>query len=304
MLNDESDPHADDAGWITVVVPRTPATLFIEWAPHDTPLQSDLPYRSRYYVDAEREGDAPTRRRLHNLGYWHERSLEKNIKAFQRDYGDAKADGKAKSIHTELLAYHDEGRVPFRPWGTQKEPEPASTSDNLSGKEGEIARADDPNANPRGNQTAASPQRPSNALGLTEGQPTPAGQDADPGGGGAGGNTVVRATCGNCNIGGMTRRNGCRSAGIRRVVDVDLLLDLPDCGQTIAQLFGTLETESGHVARHDALAHAGDGSGAIGGSRAIAGVDHVIGHVSRAIEREVGGICQSRERCSQSRSQH
>lgn len=124
VLN-EADPNADEAGWITVVVPGAPTMLLIEWAPAHAPIAPDLPHRAWYYteVDTAPERDGPTRRRLSNLGYSSQRALGDNVKAFQRDYGYAAADGLPSSIASDLEVYHDEGRVPLRNWGKTGNPE-------------------------------------------------------------------------------------------------------------------------------------------------------------------------------------
>ncbi|MEZ4311948.1 MAG: hypothetical protein R3F14_28300 [Polyangiaceae bacterium] len=51
MLANPDQPNADGEGWIKVKLPRAPEGVHVEWAPADTPLTADLPYRKRYYVD-------------------------------------------------------------------------------------------------------------------------------------------------------------------------------------------------------------------------------------------------------------
>jgi hypothetical protein len=130
VLN-EADPHADEAGWITVEVPGGSTMLLVEWAPAHAPIAPDLPHRTWYYaeVDEAPERDGPTRRRLSNLGYSAQRSLGDNVKAFQRDYGYSDVNGLPTAIASDLEVYHDEGRVPVRNWGTTGAPESASPAD-------------------------------------------------------------------------------------------------------------------------------------------------------------------------------
>lgn len=118
LLN-EDDPNADGDGWITVVVPREPVTLFVEWAPASTPIDPDLPYRAHLYVTVDMEGDPDrvesTRRRLHNLGYSRDHSLEENICVFQREYGYERTSGEVKDVADDVARFHDEGVVPHMP---------------------------------------------------------------------------------------------------------------------------------------------------------------------------------------------
>jgi hypothetical protein len=112
----EDTPHADGEGWITVALAHAPQTVLLEWAPPDTPADPIYPYRRYYFVDTRADDDEGLRRRLHNLGYTKHRSVAENVATFQRDYG-LPTSGRIADIETELVTFHDEGRVPVRSLG-------------------------------------------------------------------------------------------------------------------------------------------------------------------------------------------
>jgi hypothetical protein len=112
----EDTPNADGEGWLTVALAHAPQTVLLEWAPPDTPADPIYPYRRYYFVDTRADDDEGLRRRLHNLGYTKHRSVAENVATFQRDYG-LPTSGRIADIETELVMFHDEGRVPVRSLG-------------------------------------------------------------------------------------------------------------------------------------------------------------------------------------------
>ncbi|MEZ4299446.1 MAG: hypothetical protein R3B70_31130 [Polyangiaceae bacterium] len=113
MLVNLDEPNADGEGWITVEVEHDVQTVWVEWAPADTPLRPDLPYRKRYFVDlAEHDEEESTRRRLHNLGFSFLPSLRENIQDFQYTYDYEELTGEIEDIRDDLLAFHDGAMVP------------------------------------------------------------------------------------------------------------------------------------------------------------------------------------------------
>ncbi len=104
----EDRPNADGDGWLTVTLPHSPETVFLEWAPVDTPPAPYYPYRKHYYVKL-RHGQEATRRMLHNLGFYSQSTLAENIKDFQRSYG-YEIDGQLENVPPpRLRRYHAKG---------------------------------------------------------------------------------------------------------------------------------------------------------------------------------------------------
>ena len=111
-----ASPYADGEGKIEVKLSREVETVFAEWAPADTPLEPEYPYRRQYYVDlALDDRDEAARRRLSNLGFSMWPSLHENIVEFQIHYDYPEPHGNLDDIEADLARYHDEGQVPVKP---------------------------------------------------------------------------------------------------------------------------------------------------------------------------------------------
>lgn len=104
---------ADGDGRVEVIVPRVPATLLVEWAPAGAPKDPRYPYRTRYFSDLGAESRQSGRRRLANLGFWKERTLEDNVREFQHRYAHPLQTGDLRDIEAELTLYHDTGCPPI-----------------------------------------------------------------------------------------------------------------------------------------------------------------------------------------------
>jgi hypothetical protein len=119
----EDKPNADGDGRLRVTLPRAPESLLIEWAPADTPDDPCYPYRALYFSDLRATFEETGRRRLANLGFWTERTLEDNVRAFQRRYGYPRETGNLADIDDELTLFHDQGCPPIT-----HDPEPGTAS--------------------------------------------------------------------------------------------------------------------------------------------------------------------------------
>jgi hypothetical protein len=96
-----------------VVLNREPETIYVEWAPADTPLAPIYPYRKTCYVRLyEGEGQHAGRRRLHNLGFGKRRTLRRNVEDFQRHFEYSAITGELDDIEDALRLYHDAGCMP------------------------------------------------------------------------------------------------------------------------------------------------------------------------------------------------
>lgn len=109
----EDAQNADGDGRVKLKLPRVPTTLLVEWAPEDTPLDPRYPYRALYHVDLGHEPRDKGRRRLANLGFWTARTLEDNVREFQRCYDNPKVSGELSDIQSQLDLYHDHGCPPI-----------------------------------------------------------------------------------------------------------------------------------------------------------------------------------------------
>jgi len=111
VLNEEK-PNADAKGWITIEHWRLPEQIIVEWAPRGMPLEPRYPYRKLYYVHIPADDrDEGARRRLHNLGFSVEATLEGNIRAFQSAYGHTPT-GEIAHVEKTLIDFHDHGLLP------------------------------------------------------------------------------------------------------------------------------------------------------------------------------------------------
>jgi len=129
------DPHADAAGWMTVVVRRPIKTVVLEWAPNGQPSKPELPYRTRYFVELAEEGQTttpdpreepePWRRRLHNLGFSAHATDEENVAEFERHYGLDVTEQLA-SAAPSLQDFHDNATLPISDGPSADAPEPAA----------------------------------------------------------------------------------------------------------------------------------------------------------------------------------
>lgn len=122
----EDTPSADGAGRMKVLLPQAPATLLVEWAPEGTPDDPRYPYRARYFADLSADFEQSGRRRLANLGFVTERSLEGNVREFQRRYHHPRETGQLADIDAELTTYHDLGCPPITHDPEPSDPEPPS----------------------------------------------------------------------------------------------------------------------------------------------------------------------------------
>lgn len=115
-----SAPYADGEGKVEVKLPREVETVFAEWAPADTPLEPEYPYRRQYYVDlALDDRDEAARRRLSNLGFSMWPSLHENIVEFQIRYDYPEPHGHLDDIEDDLVRYHDQGQLPVKQPSTE-----------------------------------------------------------------------------------------------------------------------------------------------------------------------------------------
>ncbi|MCA9618071.1 MAG: hypothetical protein KC731_03560 [Myxococcales bacterium] len=122
--------NANHDGWMTVAVPHDVNSVFVEWAPEDTPLGPPYPYRKRYFVSLgeDETSEEADRRRLHNLGFTVYDTLEENVEDFQVEYDYDEITGHLPDIVADLRKFHDEGHPRVRrhePPGT-----PAVTEDD------------------------------------------------------------------------------------------------------------------------------------------------------------------------------
>ena len=153
ILANPDRPNADGSGWISVEIKHAPETVWVEWAPANTPIRPDLPYRRRYYVDLrEDDFDEATRRRLYNLGFAHLDTLRQNVEDFQCEYDHPVITGEPADIYPQLRLFHDAALLPI-------------TKD----KSGEDPHDPDPQRKDRGFQLAAfdgnnDPQSPGNNI--------------------------------------------------------------------------------------------------------------------------------------------
>jgi hypothetical protein len=113
ILVSADTPNADGQGWITVLIKHATESVWVEWAPPDTPQGNDYPYRRRYYVDlADGDLKESTKRRLHNLGFSILDTLTDNVKDFQYQYDYPALTGDPEEIQDKLVLYHDQAMVP------------------------------------------------------------------------------------------------------------------------------------------------------------------------------------------------
>lgn len=151
ILANEDHPNADGSGWMRVKLPHAPESVEVEWAPEDTPMRPDLPYRRRYFVDLQQtDPNEAARRRLHNLGFSWFDSLKENIEDFQVEYKQPKITGDVEDVDATLRAYHDAAMLPIT--------------------EDKKAKQEDTEASPNGFQLVRGPGNP-----VAQPPPAPAG---------------------------------------------------------------------------------------------------------------------------------
>lgn len=104
---------ADTHGWILVSDAVSPDTAVVRWGyPSEEESQTEetpqLPYELEIRLKDEEDEEMAASRRLHNLGYYNYkgRTLEDNIRAFQRAYGREQT-GNLEDIKEDLWKYHD-----------------------------------------------------------------------------------------------------------------------------------------------------------------------------------------------------
>lgn len=111
-LANRTDPTANAAGWVTVVVPRPIVTMDLEWAPANTPADPRYPYRVRFNVELGTDRERAGWKRLSNLGFGAAPSLRAAVRRFQRHYCYSRVTGELNDIENDLVQYHDVGLVP------------------------------------------------------------------------------------------------------------------------------------------------------------------------------------------------
>ncbi len=126
LLN-HGEPHADRNGAVEIQVGASTQSLLVEWAPADTPIRRDLPYRVTYLLGDQGEGlRERVARRLHNVGFCVGDDLEQQVRGFQRVYGlpGVQPSGRPEDVDVQLAGYHDLATLP--PIATPHEPHPSA----------------------------------------------------------------------------------------------------------------------------------------------------------------------------------
>lgn len=103
--------EADENGILEVSFRRGQRTRRVAWGPK---LEPELRYSTDCYVEFE-DDDEGLQRKLHNLGYTHDRPVE----AFQREFSRP-VTGNPNDVRGDVHAWHDHGPVP-----AQSTPSPA-----------------------------------------------------------------------------------------------------------------------------------------------------------------------------------
>jgi N-acetyl-anhydromuramyl-L-alanine amidase AmpD len=132
LLN-QDDGKASLEGALTVDVLPTTKSLRLQWAPENTPKAKRYPYEKLYHLDVGQSVRDGVERRLDNLGYCAESTLETNICAFERAY-HLDVTGDAQRVEPTLIAFHDAGLlppvppplVPAKPQHTPPKPAPGN----------------------------------------------------------------------------------------------------------------------------------------------------------------------------------
>jgi hypothetical protein len=115
LINKEH-PYANGGGAVPVKVRTSTSVLELEWAPAELPLDAAFPYRRRYYLDLGEGDNEGARRRLNNLGFSAQKTLDDNVSDFQRTYLQNPT-GNVDDVKFELASFHDEGTLPPVPRG-------------------------------------------------------------------------------------------------------------------------------------------------------------------------------------------
>lgn len=102
-------PVADEDGFVTVTV--TGPRCDVEWTLPGHEGESFRFRRSVFMTVTGAEGDSE--RRLHNVGFSDEETLEENILMYQRVFGRDET-GRLEDIEAELIDWHDGGATPPR----------------------------------------------------------------------------------------------------------------------------------------------------------------------------------------------
>ena len=135
------DAYADPSGWVTFNFDRTIKSVWVEWAPHDTPIEPIYPFRKRLQLDLPDDSDPleAARRRLGNLGFCQGPTLDDDVAAFQSCFEYEHVNGNIGDILEDLKPYHDEARAPRRgpitPWDGS--PDHDLGEDSEDGEDGE-----------------------------------------------------------------------------------------------------------------------------------------------------------------------
>jgi len=81
--------HADDEGFVVVPDVEVPAQIFIRWGfPPEGDEEARMVFEGEMFLQPdETDRQTEARQKLQNLGYSQEISLDENVAAFRRDYG-------------------------------------------------------------------------------------------------------------------------------------------------------------------------------------------------------------------------
>jgi hypothetical protein len=75
------------------------------------PSADDLRFTRTIFLDLGDDSDIADERRLQNLGYPEDRSLDDNVLSFQADFARA-ATGRVSDVNQDLVSFHDDGTKP------------------------------------------------------------------------------------------------------------------------------------------------------------------------------------------------
>jgi hypothetical protein len=111
-------PVADEDGFISITL--IGAQCEVEWTIPGQDAQTFPFHRSVFMSLTGADGD--TERRLHNVGFFEEDTIEENVRVYQRVFGRDET-GRLSDIEAELIDWHDGGTTP--PRQTPDVPEPS-----------------------------------------------------------------------------------------------------------------------------------------------------------------------------------
>jgi N-acetyl-anhydromuramyl-L-alanine amidase AmpD len=109
LLEDAVEARPD--GGVALRVRPSSRTLWVEWAPDDTPLREPYPFHTRYHLTHDVSISRGVDSRLANAGFDGHTNRRKNIRSFQRAY-HLDDTGRARDVSAILKRFNDDALLP------------------------------------------------------------------------------------------------------------------------------------------------------------------------------------------------